>query len=176
MPENYDEKLLPEAKRVYGVKKLPHKFCPYCGTKNEAQNENCENCGKDISWIKIPEPSVRTESLPVEKVKKPQKEKPPSKMRIILLIAAIVIAILIAILVIILATTKSSGMGISLLLLTGCMFVSGSSLSKRAGRKSDTFSAEAPAASGVVIEPHLVFDPRYVELIDKGSLPGGTSG
>lgn len=116
MPEKYDDRLLPEAKRVYGVKKLPHKFCPYCGARNEAQNENCESCGKDISWIKIPEPTVRTESLPVEKVKKPTKEKKPvSKKRVILMIVAAVIAILIVLLVVLLTSSKGSGIEFSFL-------------------------------------------------------------
>lgn len=58
MPDDYKKKLSPTAQDAYQSKvRVPHKFCPYCGTRNSPDSGTCENCGKDISWIKVPDPS-----------------------------------------------------------------------------------------------------------------------
>jgi len=40
MTDQDDENLTEEAKQLYRKTKLPHKFCPYCGTRNEAGAES----------------------------------------------------------------------------------------------------------------------------------------
>lgn len=67
---------------------IPHKFCPYCGYKNDASVDICEKCGKDISWIKVPEQTPIIDT-PVEK------PRPLPKGQPVFTLKAIIVAILI---------------------------------------------------------------------------------
>lgn len=98
--EKFEDKLSDTAKQVLGTKKLPHKFCPYCGHRNEARAENCENCGKDISWLRMPDslppsdnPPLPVENLPEQKEEFGWKGLIVVLLIIILLIAAVVILV-----------------------------------------------------------------------------------
>lgn len=96
MTQTYDDKLLPEAKRVYGAGKIPYKFCPYCGAKNEGPVDECTKCGKDISWIRIPQPTARTET-PEEKPRLLPKQKDPFRRRNIVILVILALLVITAV-------------------------------------------------------------------------------
>lgn len=102
MPD--DRELTGEQEQLYRKARVPHKFCPYCGTRNEAGADACVNCEKDISWMRIPEP-VPYDTAPV---------KPPASLpegeRIFTfrtVIIFVLVLVLIAALVVILALVSS---------------------------------------------------------------------
>jgi ribosomal protein L40E len=104
MADQGDEKLTEEAKQLLRKTRVPHKFCPYCGTRNEADAQNCASCDKDISWMRVPEPIPYTE---------PPKEKPrslPEQQKIftprVILVIALIVALLFAFVLVILLVTK----------------------------------------------------------------------
>jgi ribosomal protein L40E len=79
--------------------RIPHKFCPYCGTKNEGDAETCVNCDKDISWMKVPERRSAYEA-PILKPRKMPKQREPFNWRqliivllILLLVAALIVTL-----------------------------------------------------------------------------------
>ena len=107
MSGDFDKRLSPTAKRVYGKVRLPHKFCPYCGHRNEAGAEVCENCGKDISWMKVPEPVTYTEA-PKEKPRElPTQRKSFSRKAIVWII--VIAAVLVAVILVLVFTVGSKG-------------------------------------------------------------------
>ncbi|MHB8895609.1 MAG: hypothetical protein ACYC99_10595 [Candidatus Geothermincolia bacterium] len=101
MPEDKDDDNLTEAqKQLYRKTRVPHKFCPNCGTRNEASEDRCVNCHKDISWMRVPE-SIPTEARPFQKPKSlPDQREPVFTWKaivvfilIILIIAALILTI-----------------------------------------------------------------------------------
>ena len=121
MTDQDDENLTEEAKQLYRKTKLPHKFCPYCGTRNEAGAQECSNCGKDISWMRIPEPIPYSE---------PPKEKPrglPEQQKIftprVIVVIALIVALLFAFVLVILLVTK--GKSAELLPVSGVLMALG---------------------------------------------------
>lgn len=83
--------------------RIPHKFCPYCGAKNEPYADNCANCGKDISWIEVPEP-VPVSETPPEKPRPLPRQREPMSRRALIVGISIVVAILVVLLVVLLFT------------------------------------------------------------------------
>ncbi|MDD5447686.1 MAG: zinc ribbon domain-containing protein [Actinomycetota bacterium] len=83
--------------------RIPHKFCPYCGAKNEPRVDNCANCGKDISWIEIPEPVPTLETPPYKPEPLPPQREPLSR-RALAIALSIVVVILAVLLVVLLLT------------------------------------------------------------------------
>ena len=121
MADQEDEKLTEEAKQLLRKTRVPHKFCPYCGTRNEANAQSCANCGKDISWMRIPEPIPYSE---------PPKEKPrslPEQQKIftprVILVIAIIVALLFAFVLVILLVTR--GKSAELLPVSGVLMALG---------------------------------------------------
>jgi hypothetical protein len=113
MPEENDDNLTEAQKQLYRKKKVPHKFCPYCGHKNEAEADRCVNCGKDISWMKVPE-SVPYDEPPKQKPRSmPDQAQPVFTWKAILVFLLILILVA-AIILIIYFTTKGSPMTQSL--------------------------------------------------------------
>ncbi len=161
--------LLPSTEKAYGGTKLPHKFCPYCGHRNEATAENCANCGKDISWMRVPEPSNPTYNPPV-------KPKPMGKVfsRRTMVIIAIIIVLVVAAIVLAITlsnnnSNKSKPNGV--LRVEVVMLDAGASSFEAALGETDSLAAEPPAAAGVVVHPRLVAHALDVELVDEGALP-----
>jgi predicted nucleic acid-binding Zn ribbon protein len=107
MAEIDDEKLSEEAKQLYRKTKVPHKFCPNCGTRNEADADRCSNCNKDISWMRIPEPVPYSEA-PKEKPRSLPEEQKIFTPRAVLVISLVLALILGLILVIVLITKGKS--------------------------------------------------------------------
>jgi predicted nucleic acid-binding Zn ribbon protein len=104
MANQDDDNLTEEQKQLYRKTKVPHKFCPNCGTRNEASADTCSNCGKDISWMRVPEPVPYSE---------PPKQKPqslPEQQKIftpkVLIIFTIIVLILIGFVLVLLLVTK----------------------------------------------------------------------
>ena len=89
--------------------KRPHKFCPYCGFRNEGDVDECEQCGKDISWIRMPE-HTPTVSAPKQKPKSPPKKRRIFSNRAILLII-LGIVLLIALIVVLVLVTGNGDSG-----------------------------------------------------------------
>lgn len=92
---------------------IPHKFCPNCGHRNDASLDVCEQCGKDISWIKVPEqtPIIHT---PAQKPRSLPKGEPVFSRRAI--IVAILIGLLLAgliVAIVFLGRSKSKDSGMS---------------------------------------------------------------
>lgn len=92
-------------------KRLPHKFCAYCGFKNEASVENCEQCGKDISWMRIPEPSAKID-VPPEKPRSEPKREPvfTGKAIVVIIVVFLLLAGLITAIILI-GISKNSESG-----------------------------------------------------------------
>lgn len=104
MPEDYRKKLSPTARDAYEAKvRVPHKFCPYCGTRNPPDSGNCENCGKDISWIKVPDPSPYPVAPKVQR--KPELPAKAFSRRALIIMLVILALIVGAVLVIVLTVT-----------------------------------------------------------------------
>ena len=104
MADQEDEKLTEEAKQLLRKTHVPHKFCPNCGHRNEASAQDCANCGKDISWMRVPEPIPHSE---------PPKQKPrslPEQQKIftprVILVIAIIVALLFAFVLVLLLVTR----------------------------------------------------------------------
>ena len=98
MPEDSNEELTESAKQLYRKTHVPHKFCAYCGGRNEASADRCESCDKNISWMKIPE-SIPVEETPKQKPRNlPQQQKvfTPKAIVVFLLILLILAAIILA--------------------------------------------------------------------------------
>jgi len=113
MPDDNDEELTEGAKQLYRKTKVPHKFCPYCGTRNEADAERCSNCGKDISWMRIPEPTP-----PAQPPYQPPRSMPEQKKVLTpraVIVFVLILLILVALVLILVLTTgnKSKAGGIS---------------------------------------------------------------
>ena len=142
MSNGDDENLTDEQKQLYRKKRVPHKFCPYCGTRNEANAANCANCDKDISWMKVPEP------MPYDE---PPKQKPrplPPEQKVItpraIIVLIIIVAVILAIFLTLYFTTRGKGAELSalpvmLLGVTGLVSIRGtwpgrSSLARSASR------------------------------------------
>jgi NADH pyrophosphatase NudC (nudix superfamily) len=104
MANQDEDKLTEEQKQLYRKTRVPHKFCPNCGTRNEASADTCANCGKDISWMRVPEPVPYSE---------PPKQKPrglPEQKKVftprVILVIAIIVALLFAFVLVLLLSTK----------------------------------------------------------------------
>jgi predicted nucleic acid-binding Zn ribbon protein len=108
MGDEEEPKLSPRARQVLGKTRVPHKFCPYCGTRNEASADVCENCGKNIAWIKVPEPTPYTETPKEEPRLLPEQRKPFNR-RTIVIILIILALILIAVLILIFTIGRGKG-------------------------------------------------------------------
>lgn len=106
MPEDRMGGMPPTARDAYEPKvRVPHKFCPYCGTRNPPDFDNCESCGKDISWIKVPEQTPHTVEPKVKRKPRPdEREKTVSRKTIV--ISLIVLLILIAVVLVIFLTME----------------------------------------------------------------------
>jgi predicted nucleic acid-binding Zn ribbon protein len=108
MSDEEEPRLSPTARQVLGKTRIPHKFCPYCGTRNEANAEVCENCGKNIAWMKVPEPIPYTETPKQKPRELPEQRKAFSRKTLIIIL---VILALIAIAVLVLIFTVDKGKG-----------------------------------------------------------------
>ena len=108
MGDEEEPRLSPTARQVLGKTRIPHKFCPYCGQRNEASAETCENCGKNIAWMKIPEPMPAMEIPPQKPRDLPEQRKAFSR-RTLIIILIILALIIIAILTVALTVGKSKG-------------------------------------------------------------------
>jgi ribosomal protein L40E len=104
MANQDDDNLTEEQKQLYRKTRVPHKFCPNCGTRNEASADTCSNCGKDISWMRVPEPVPYSE---------PPKQKPkslPEQQKVftprVILVIAIIVALLFAFILVLILTTR----------------------------------------------------------------------
>jgi ribosomal protein L40E len=99
-----DENLTEEQKQLYRKTRVPRKFCPNCGTRNEADAMVCVNCGKDISWMKIPEP------IPYDQAPLPAPNKIPEQQKIFtpraIFVLILILALLAAFILILVFTTK----------------------------------------------------------------------
>ncbi len=89
-------------------KKRPHKFCPYCSFSNDGDVDECEQCGKDISWIRMPEDTPMV-SAPRQKPKSPHEKRRTFSNRVILLI--IIGVLLIALIVVLVLVTGNGDSG-----------------------------------------------------------------
>lgn len=107
MPEEKDDELTESAKQLYRKTRVPHKFCPYCGFRNEAHAEICEQCEKDISWLRIPEPIPyeETPKQPARSMPDQQKVFTPRAIVVMLIILALIAAL---VLILVFATAKKS--------------------------------------------------------------------
>ena len=103
-----DKRLSETSKQVLGKIRIPHKFCPYCGTRNEANAEVCENCGKNIAWMKVPEPMPHSEAPKQKPRDLPEQRNAFSRKTLIIVL---IILALIAIAVLILVFTVGKGTG-----------------------------------------------------------------
>jgi ribosomal protein L40E len=109
MLEDFDDDLTEAQKQLYRKKKVPHKFCPNCGARNEAEADRCANCGKDISWMKVPE-SIPAQEAPKQKPRSmPEQRKPVFTWKAILIFILIILAVAALILVIYFTSGKSNG-------------------------------------------------------------------
>lgn len=88
---------------------IPRKFCPYCGNKNDASDDVCEKCGKDISWIKVPEQTPIIDT-PVEKPRSLPKGQPVFTRRAVI-VAILIILLLVGLVVAIVLLGRSPGNG-----------------------------------------------------------------
>jgi ribosomal protein L40E len=107
MPDDKDDELSEGTKQLYRKTRVPHKFCPYCGTRNEADAQQCGNCGKDISWMKVPEP-IPSQELPYQpprSLPEQQKVLTPKAIVVFCLILAVIAALII---ILVLTTGKKS--------------------------------------------------------------------
>jgi len=108
MPDKEDEDLSESEKQLYRKTRVPHKFCPYCGHKNEADADRCANCGKDISWMKVPE-AIPAQEPPFQKPRSmPEQATPVFTWRAILVFVLIILILIALVLVIYFTTRKSS--------------------------------------------------------------------
>jgi len=107
MVDQNDSNLSEEEKMLYKKKKVPHKFCPNCGTRNEADADRCSNCNKDISWMRIPEPIPYSEA-PKEKPRGLPEQEKVFTLRVVIVISLIVALLLAFVLVIVLVTRGKS--------------------------------------------------------------------
>lgn len=112
MPEDKeeDEQLSEGAKQLYRKTRVPHKFCPYCGHRNEADAQECANCGKDISWMKVPEP-VPYQEPPKQKPRSLPDQQKVFTPKAVIVFVLIILIILTLILVLVLTTGKSKTKG-----------------------------------------------------------------
>ena len=97
-----DENLTEEQKQLYRKSRVPSKFCAYCGTKNNAEADRCASCGKDISWMRVPEPIPHDQAPPQAPRSLPKQDKvfTPKTVLVIALVLGLVLAfILILVLV-----------------------------------------------------------------------------
>lgn len=107
MPPEDEDNLTEGAKQLYRKKRVPHKFCPYCGHRNEPEAQVCAECGKDISWIKVPEP-IPHEDKPFQRPRALPEQKKIFTWRAVLVFALIIVALAALVLVLILTTSKES--------------------------------------------------------------------
>jgi predicted nucleic acid-binding Zn ribbon protein len=108
MSDEDGPRLSPTARQVLGKTRIPHKFCPYCGTRNEANAEVCESCGKNIAWMKVPEPIPYTETPKQKPRMLPEQRKAFSRKTLIIIL---IILALIAIVILVLILTVDRGKG-----------------------------------------------------------------
>ena len=114
MPEDDGQKLSKEAEQLYRKTRVPHKFCPYCGTKNEADADRCSNCGKDISWMKVPEP-IPPQKPPYQPPKAMPEQQKVLTPKAIIVFLLILLAILALVLILVFTTSnKSKASGLSI--------------------------------------------------------------
>ncbi|MBN2167695.1 MAG: hypothetical protein JW738_00495 [Actinobacteria bacterium] len=92
-------------KEPVSIEHLPHKFCPNCGFRNEASMDACEQCGKDISWIRIPEPIPPSEIIKEKPRSEPERE-PIFSMRAIL-VFLLIFLLLVALIAVMIVVGKS---------------------------------------------------------------------
>ncbi|MDD5747743.1 MAG: hypothetical protein PHP64_01605 [Actinomycetota bacterium] len=98
----------PTGEEFYGKKHLPKKICAYCGFRNDAHADNCENCGKDISWIKVPDVVPGVDEPPLPTAPLPEQRKAFTwKMVLIIALVLILIAALVIVLVVFSSSEKS---------------------------------------------------------------------
>jgi predicted nucleic acid-binding Zn ribbon protein len=109
MPDNkeQDDQLSEGAKQLYRKTKVPHKFCPYCGHRNEADAQECANCGKDISWMRVPEP-IPYQEPPKQKPRSMPEQQKVFTPRAVIVFALIMLLILALILILVFTTSKKN--------------------------------------------------------------------
>lgn len=108
MGDEEEPRLSATARQVLGKTRIPHKFCPYCGTRNEARAEACESCGKNIAWMKVPEPIPYTEA-PKQKPRELPEQRSAFSRKTLIIMLIILALIVIAVLVLLLTVGKSKG-------------------------------------------------------------------
>ena len=105
-----DEELIEGARKVLRKEKVPHKFCPYCGARNEPDAEECASCRKDISWIRVPEPVPPSELYHDKPRKLPEQQPVFSKLAIGILVLVIILVVALVIFLV-LRSNKQDGEG-----------------------------------------------------------------
>jgi predicted nucleic acid-binding Zn ribbon protein len=118
MSDEEKTRLSPTARQVLGKTRVPHKFCPYCGTRNEANAEVCESCGKNIAWMKVPEQKPR--ELPKQRTAFSKK----TLVIILLILALIVITVLVLLLTVGKSKGATAGFPYAVLCMTGLVLPS----------------------------------------------------
>jgi len=107
VPDNEDSRMIPTGEKVMGRVHRPHKFCPYCGHRNEATADACENCGKDISWMRIPEHTPYPETPPTKPRSMP-KQREPFRLRTVMIIILIILFVA-ALIALVVSVSRKSG-------------------------------------------------------------------
>jgi predicted nucleic acid-binding Zn ribbon protein len=109
MPEDkeQDDQLTERQKQLYRKTRVPHKFCPYCGHRNEADAQECANCGKDISWMRVPEP-IPIQEPPRQKPRSMPEQQKVFTARAVIVFILILLLVLALILILVFTTTKKS--------------------------------------------------------------------
>ncbi len=87
MPDG-DDDLTEEQKQLYRKTRVPHKFCPNCGTRNQPDADVCSTCNKDISWMRVPEP------IPYDEGPKQPPRSLPEQQKVFTLKTVIVMALI----------------------------------------------------------------------------------
>jgi len=107
-----EKKLTPTGEKLYGKSHLPKKICPYCGFRNDARADTCEECGKDISWIKVPElvPGVEEPELPSRPL--PEQQKVFSTKQLIILVLILILLVAAILVLVFVGKGKGAELGV----------------------------------------------------------------
>lgn len=99
-----EEDLTEEQKQLYRKTRVPHKFCPNCGTRNQADADVCASCGKDISWMRVPEP------IPYDEAPKQPPRSLPDQQKVftprVVIVIAVILGLMFAFILVLVLVTR----------------------------------------------------------------------